>query len=290
MKRCSSRSRGGLPSLILCFVLVATCGGSRAQVAAEAPAIPAPLDLTRNPDAQADRLYAQIWMESSPEYHALCLQAFNAALLAVRDQVARAPEMQGRPVGATGKPLAVVADLDETVLDNSGYQRQLVLAGKEFSPASWNRWVQQISGVALVPGAARFISAVESLGVTVVYVSNRPDQFRQSTIRTLELLGLNVQGLDDPDRPRLQLRTDSSDKGPRRQRTLQHFEVIAFLGDNIEDFPALLGERPADLRAEVDRYLELWGTRWFVLPNPVYGSWTRPFRGQPPRDYLEGLQ
>jgi len=25
----------------------------------------------------------------------------------------------------------------------------------------------------------------------------------------------------------------------------------------------------------------MWGTRWFVLPNPVYGQWQQVLRGAP---------
>lgn len=271
-------------------LLAMICGGSRAQapvpVESTTRAATDALDLTSNPDARADRLYAQIWVEISPEYRALCRQVFNSALLRLRAIAELSPEVGGRPVGAGGKPLAVVTDLDETILDNSGYQRQLVLAGKEFSVDSWNQWVRQ-EGAELAPGAGEFIQAVESLGVTVVYISNRPEDYRQSTVNLMRRLGINVDGLAAPDNPRLQLRRTTSDKEPRRRRAREHYDIVAYLGDNIGDFPGVSGDDV--LLEEVDRRTQMWGTRWFVMPNPLYGSWTRPLRTENPREMLERL-
>ncbi len=278
-----------LPVSILLLFSCAMCGAGRAQAPVPSPAAStrtAP-DLQSTAAASADRLFAQLWVEISPEYRALCRQAFNAALLSVGERVAAAVEVDGQPVGALGKPLAVVADLDETILDNTGYQRELVLSGEEYSRETWTEWVRQVDGPRLTPGAAEFVQGVESLGVTMVYLSNRPDELREFTIETLGRLGLDVSGLGDPGQARLllRLRDASSDKEPRRRRVLERYEVVAFLGDNIEDFPEVLGHS----REGVDRFEQLWGTFWFVLPNPMYGSWTAPFRDRSPREYLQEL-
>ena len=45
--------------------------------------------------------------------------------------------------------------------------------------------------------------------------------------------------------------------------------VIAYLGDNILDFPAL---SQAAARKD-DGLLAPFGVNYFVLPNPMYGSW-----------------
>jgi predicted secreted acid phosphatase len=52
---------------------------------------------------------------------------------------------------------------------------------------------------------------------------------------------------------------------------LPPLEVVAFVGDNIQDFP---GQSQA-LRQEADEAFAPFGTRFFVLPNPMYGSWER---------------
>ena len=35
---------------------------------------------------------------------------------------------------------------------------------------------------------------------------------------------------------------------------------------------------PSDYAQVVDELSDLWGRRWFVLPNPIYGSWERAVR------------
>ena len=46
-------------------------------------------------------------------------------------------------------------------------------------------------------------------------------------------------------------------------------EVVAFLGDNILDFPNLT--QAAAKKA--DTALDAFGVTYFMLPNPMYGSW-----------------
>jgi predicted secreted acid phosphatase len=50
---------------------------------------------------------------------------------------------------------------------------------------------------------------------------------------------------------------------------LPPLEVVAFLGDNIRDFP---GQSQA-LRSQGEDAYEGFGARFFVLPNAMYGSW-----------------
>ena len=62
------------------------------------------------PNPQERGLDANLWMQTSGEYRACCLQTYRFAAERLRDKLKRTtPE---------GKPLAVVMDLDETVLDD----------------------------------------------------------------------------------------------------------------------------------------------------------------------------
>lgn len=231
-------------------------------------------------------IYASLWMQTSGEYRAICLQTFRQALESVRRSATTAPRSMGAPVGPEGKPLAVVADLDETILDNSPYnvelQLQLNPGERCFSVRTWNAWVKNNGkDTALVPGASRFISQVEALKVVMVYISNRPESLRRSTIETLASLGVSVQGLESAERARLLLQTDQSGKESRQRAVSQGYHVVAFLGDNLADFPGSFG-RTAQSRSErVEELEELWGTYWFVLPNPVYGNWERVIHENP---------
>ena len=46
-------------------------------------------------------------------------------------------------------------------------------------------------------------------------------------------------------------------------------EVIAWIGDNILDFPAL----DQSISRQGDAAFAPFGRRFFPLPNPMYGSW-----------------
>jgi len=47
--------------------------------------------------------------------------------------------------------------------------------------------------------------------------------------------------------------------------SLGSLNVIAYVGDNIQDFPGLSQANPGDSSH--------FGQDFFVLPNPMYGSW-----------------
>jgi acid phosphatase len=44
-------------------------------------------------------------------------------------------------------------------------------------------------------------------------------------------------------------------------------------GDQLGDFIDIPANTPAGRRATLAPYAEWVGERWWVLPNPVYGSW-----------------
>jgi predicted secreted acid phosphatase len=68
-----------------------------------------------------------------------------------------------------------------------------------------------------------------------------------------------------------------SDKNPRFEAVRRGaaeglgapVEVIAYVGDNIHDFPEL-SQKTRELGAEGFRE---FGVRYFILPNPMYGGW-----------------
>jgi len=258
----------GIVSLAAAFVLSCL---PPAPVLADAAAIQPKQQVSDHDSA----LRALLWLRTSGEYEALCLQTFNTALAHVRDTV-RTPSADKR-----AKPPAVVMDLDETVLDTSGYSVYLLSKGLKHHEAHWLDWNREnLDQIGLVPGAKQFIKDVEGEGVYVVFISNRPDAGRDGTIQVLRKFDLATQAaLDDPNGIKLLLRTNTSSKQSRRDRVNDKYTVIALVGDNLNDFsddfrsPAVnsIGER----RAMVRKHATDWGSRWYVLPNPIYGNWTR---------------
>src|ERR1700761_9242142 len=55
------------------------------------------------------KLWASLWQQKAAEYRALCFQAYNIAHL-------RADQAVAKP---SKKPMVIITDIDETLLDNS---------------------------------------------------------------------------------------------------------------------------------------------------------------------------
>src|SRR5262249_50856878 len=101
-----------------------------------------------------DLLNAVLWMQRSVEYKASALTAF--ALARVRLEQALADRnWTAAPKEQTGNyrslPPAVILDIDETILDNSGYQAWMALKDTTFDPKTWNAFVNTVSSSA-IPG------------------------------------------------------------------------------------------------------------------------------------------
>jgi acid phosphatase len=190
-----------------------------------------------------------------------------------------APEFRKRPP-------CVVMDLDETVLDNGTYQTFLYDSGKSHSTELFSEFVtKNHQSIRLVPGAGDFIRKAESLGLTVIYITNRPEALREATIETLAQWGVNTDGLKPADSVRLLMKRNDSNKTPRRNLVREQYTIVALFGDQLTDFAEEFAyERdasPESLRAAVREYRRQWGKQWFILPNPVYGDWQLILKGEP---------
>ena len=186
-------------------------------------------------------LNSTLWMQRSAEYRASAMQTYALARHALDEGLAQ----------QSAQPAAVVLDLDETVLDNSRYAARQLMKGETFTFGdSWTAWVNE-SAASAVPGAVEFLRYAQSRGVTPVYITNRTTQHKAATLENLRRLGIpytedTVIVRDD----------DSTDKSARRNAVAARYRVLLYLGDAMGDFPAA----PA--------------VPWFVVANPVYGSWT----------------
>ena len=198
------------------------------------------------------------WFRSAAEYRALTRQTYAVA-------AERLPELAR---GATARTWAVILDADETVLDNSEYQRRRWVLDSSYTEPTWQAWVNERAATA-VPGAPEFIRHVHELGGRVVIVTNRAMTLCDATRANLESLSIT------PDLVLCQP-PGESDKNPRFQRVqsgtaapgIPALKVVAWVGDNILDFPGMSQAMRGDPKAFAD-----FGRRFFILPNPMYGSW-----------------
>ena len=193
------------------------------------------------------------WIRQSIEYRTLCEQLFRQATLVILRKVKTEKNSDN---------LAVVVDLDETVLDNSLYQVERWKAGLSFTQDSWSEWVNR-EEAGLVPGAKKFLKAVRKKGVRVVFVSNRMNENLEPTRRNLlalEVLAPNDLFLLRLDKNDLkEVRRKEVTDGTGRMKKVGPFKVVGYIGDQMGDFPS--------------NQTKEFGKMSFLLPNPMYGKW-----------------
>ena len=226
-----------------------------------------------------DNLNAVAWMQTSVEWRLISGQTFRSALVQL-DKAIKTPSWDALPAAerenpATGLPPAIIVDVDETVLDNSPYQARQIRDNKGFDDFSWNQWVQERAARPM-PGALEFAKAAAARDVTIYYISNRTDDQSAATVDNLKKAGFPIKDASQF----LGLGTivdgcesEGSDKGCRRRLVGRTHRVLMQFGDQLGDFTNIVANTPQGREQAARPYLSWIGERWFVLPNPAYGSW-----------------
>lgn len=201
-----------------------------------------------------------LWTQSSAEYRALAYQTFVVARLRLDQALAR----RGT------KPPAVIVDADETVLDNSRFQAELILRGVGYTPQAWTAWCERAEAGA-VPGAVDFLNYAARRGVRVFYITNRRQTEKAGTVANLKKLGF--PGVSE-ETVMVREQGMTASKETRREKVRARYRVVLLVGDNLNDFnDDFSGKSIADRSAQVDRERAEFGSRYIVVPNPMYGDW-----------------
>lgn len=247
--------------------------------APELPATPTAPPPAENGATPHDNLNAVVWMQRTAEYGAVTRTIYHAAInrldQALKDRQWDALVPGERGNAATGLPPAVVMDLDETVLDNSPYQARLIRDGQDYNEVTWDQWVAEEKAKA-VPGVVEFAKAASARGVTLLYISNRATHLKDATIANLRAVGMPVKddsvflglGTFVPD-----CEQNGSEKDCRRRLAGQQYRVLMQFGDQLGDFAQIVANTPQARADLAGQYRDWFGERWFMLPNPSYGSW-----------------
>jgi 5'-nucleotidase (lipoprotein e(P4) family) len=232
------------------------------------------------------------WLHGSGEAAVLSRQAYRQMTAYVL--AAEADRKRGRPVegaviqaGATpdaprwaacgAKPAAVVLDMDETAILNTGANYDGAKLGDQpFDAARWDAWEK--TGAAFVepvPGAVEALAKLRAAGITPIFISNRSSENAAGGIAAL-----NTAGLGPAEHLRTMfLRGDvapGSGKDPRRQAVAAQWCVLALMGDQLGDFNDAFNAKALSVQgrralAQSPALAAKWGAGWFLLPNPVYG-------------------
>lgn len=203
-------------------------------------------------------LLATLYMQQSAEYQAICKQTYTIGKLKLDEHL--------KNYSGT-KKLAVVVDIDETVLDNSPFSARSILENTDY-PKYWDEWCNKAEAKA-IPGAVEFLNYAAEQGVETFYISNRKVHLTEATLK-------NLQNQDFPfaDSAHLMLRTNTGNKELRRNKVRETHEILLLFGDNLGDFnPAFDDKGTMERRALVQQLKNKFGEEYMVLPNPTYGAW-----------------
>jgi 5'-nucleotidase (lipoprotein e(P4) family) len=241
------------------FALIAVVLSGVASSQTSAPAPKSDLDY---------QTAAILYTQKAAEYRALAYQAFNLARLRLDENLDK-KHVKKLPKADRKMPRAIVVDIDETVLDNSPSNAQSLKTGTPFNTKDWYAYGELRRSKA-VPGSVDFLNYAMSKGVKIFYISNRDEVQRQATIDNLKAVGFK-----DVVSENVMLRQNGqSPKGPRRDVVSAKYRIVLLVGDNLDDFSEVFERKSvADRYAEVEKARDLWGKRFIVLPNAMYGTW-----------------
>jgi 5'-nucleotidase (lipoprotein e(P4) family) len=229
-----------------------------------------------------------LWVKHSAEYQTLSRQAYLSATRDLPEMIADSswsalPEQ----TDAAELPPAIILDVDETVVSNVDFQLEFE---RPFDNWKLNEWTSRTNAVE-VAGVRDFIEFAQSQGVTVFFVTNRPCELidgdddpcpqKESTIDDIGEIGIST------DAAHVMLSEErgwTREKSTRRLHVAETHRVIMLFGDDLSDFIPCVRSSPkapctnaatqeSRAQAVVD-HAEYWGKGWYMLPNPMHGSWT----------------
>jgi 5'-nucleotidase (lipoprotein e(P4) family) len=270
-------------ALILCVSFIASFAYAQHVLQIQTPSGKVPVT--------HEGLQSVLWMQTSVEYRAVCKimfkQAESALDRALKDSKRTAYAGPQKADDKKHRGLAVIVDIDESILDNSRFQGEVARRDAGYEPFLWNDWVKQVECKA-VPGAVDFIKHAQDKNVTVFFITNRDVEVEQATRQNLVKVGIDlkeptgtdvvlckheeVKGADELDVSE-ELKNDPSDKTLRRAYVAKNYRILLMIGDDLGDFISV-SKKSMRERDEIDeRYSDNWGEKWLMLPNPAYGSW-----------------
>lgn len=230
-----------------------------------------------------------LWVKHSAEYAAISMQTYADA----RDDLPRLladPQWSALPgqTDAADKPAAIILDVDETVATNVDFQ--VTLEG-EYTSLKHHLWSKSYHSIP-VPGVLETIALARELGITVFFLTNRPCEEvegvpgdcpqLEATIDDIREVGIET----DAEHVLLAWQRPgwSKEKLIRREFIGETHRVIALFGDDYGDFVHCTRAKPLEpctepatresRHAALETYADYWGNGWYILPNPMHGSWT----------------
>ncbi len=213
---------------------------------------------------------AVAWKQTAAEYNALYYQGFNMARLLVDEAT------KNQKPG--DKPLAVVTDLDDTLVVPLNYWGYIVDNDIDFfNDEIWDEWIPENKMIPTA-GSLEFLNYCKEIGVEVFYVTSR-DQGENTYAYALE--NLKALGFPYADEEHLTVLRDTSNKEVVQTTIAEKFNIAVFLGDSLNDFRRIYYVKDVDERSKlVAADKNLFGSKYIIFPNPTDGHWIRAIFGE----------
>jgi len=219
-----------------------------------------PEPVTEIKSSQDKLLMATLYNNYASEYKALTYQAYNIATERLN---------KIRKLNPDKENLAVVVDIDETILNNSPFEAEMILSDKKYNYDLWLDWVNKASATS-VPGALEFLKFADSLHFNIFYVSNRRKNMEQeATVKNLRKLGF-----PQVEEDHVLLKVNEKSKESRRKLISKNYIIVLMAGDNLADFY----EDSPDYEIRDSLMIAnkaFFGKKYIVLPNAMYGGWPK---------------
>ncbi|MCB1843832.1 MAG: hypothetical protein KDI09_12790 [Halioglobus sp.] len=230
-----------------------------------------------------------LWVQNSAEFEAVAMQVYRKAgddlPAKIADRFFSAlPEQKN----AGHLPPAIVFDVDETAVNNVDFQLTLV---PPFSDEKLNAW--NAANVAKgIPGVAGFAAKAQALGVELFFITNRPcrkDELNneacpQKSVTTQDLIEAGIATDENHVMLAYEQPGWNKEKKNRRDLIARNYRVIMLIGDDLGDFiacsrrravaPCTEGATAESRQRAAFEHRGYWGNGWYILPNPMHGSWT----------------
>jgi acid phosphatase len=230
-----------------------------------------------------------LWVQTAAEFDAIGRQVYRAAGDALAAKISdlswsALPEQND----AAMLPPAIIFDVDETVVSNVDFQ--LTLA-PPFSDEKLNAWNAANDAVA-IPGVVDFAERARALGVELFFITNRPcmpetgnsDPCPQKAVTVSDINEAGIPVSADYVMLSHEKPSWNKEKKNRRDVVAENYRVIMLIGDDLGDFipcsrrravpPCSEGASIASRSQATAEYGDYWGNGWYILPNPMHGSWT----------------
>ena len=220
-------------------------------------------------------LQATLWVQNSTEFDALDSMVYQTATTKLREALmdkAWTAELTQIDSDIESLTPAIILDIDETVLDNSPYQARMITKNSGYDPVDWEKWVLEANADAIA-GAVAFTKQASELGITIIYLSNREANTEEATRKNLAEAGFPISNKDDVVLLKNEMPNWTSSKVNRRTLVASKHRILMLFGDDFNDFLPAKNITEAERNALLEQYRTNFGERWFILPNPIYGSW-----------------